>query len=266
MASFLHRRCCFRLLVLLFGLLFAQGRRRTITTWLRAAEVQQGFPSFYYFLGSLGRNCELPAVSLLRAVLHQLYPDLPSDTAVVFTLDDTPCQRYGPHVQGAGVHHNPSPGPADAPFLYGHIWVTLCVMVCHPQWGPISLPLRSLLYVRKKDVTKIPSRYQWRFRSKLDLAAELVRWAADLARFLGRPMQVVVDGGYAKKPFLKEATRAAVQVISRLRRDAGLRTLPRPRRQPQRGRPALYGSETIRLRFACPAQAWLANCLGATIR
>lgn len=247
MASFLHRRSAWRLLVVLFGLLFAQGRRRTVTTWIRAAQVQEDFPSFYYFLGSLGRNCALPAVSLLRAVLHHLHPELPSDAAIVFTLDDTPSERYGPHVQGAGIHHNPSRGPADAAFLYGHIWVTLCVMVCHPQWGPISLPIRSLLYVRKKDVPKIPAHYGWRFRSKLELAAELVRWAADMSRFLGLPMHVVVDGAYAKKPFMKEATGAGLQVISRLRRDAGLRTLPRPRRQPRRGRPAVYGSEAIRL-------------------
>ena len=30
----------------------------------------------------------------------------------LFALDDTPTKRYGPYVQGAGVHHNPTPGPA----------------------------------------------------------------------------------------------------------------------------------------------------------
>jgi hypothetical protein len=28
-------------------------------------------------------------------------------------------------VQGAGIHHNPTPGPAGEKFVYGHIWVTL---------------------------------------------------------------------------------------------------------------------------------------------
>src|SRR5205085_5015557 len=67
------------------------------------------------------------------------------------------------------------------------------------------------------------------------------------ARFLGRAVQVVVDGAYAKKPFVKAAARAQVVVISRLRKDAALHSLPRPRRAGQRGRPALYGKESVRL-------------------
>jgi hypothetical protein len=31
----------------------------------------------------------------------------------LFALDDTPTKRYGPHVEGAGIHHNPTPGPAE---------------------------------------------------------------------------------------------------------------------------------------------------------
>jgi hypothetical protein len=30
---------------------------------------------------------------------------------MLLALDDTPTQRYGPLVEGAGVHHNPTPGP-----------------------------------------------------------------------------------------------------------------------------------------------------------
>ncbi|MGA2031960.1 MAG: hypothetical protein ABSG68_06880, partial [Thermoguttaceae bacterium] len=40
-------------------------------------------------------------------------------------IDDSPTKRYGPKVEGADIHHNPTPGPADQKYLYGHIWVTL---------------------------------------------------------------------------------------------------------------------------------------------
>jgi hypothetical protein len=243
MSCLLHARSAWRLGVLIFGLLFAQGRRRTVTTWIRAAAVQEDFPAFYYFLGSLARHASLPAGYLLRHLLRHL----PGDGPILLALDDTPTERYGPKVQGAGIHHNPSPGPADAPYLYGHLWVTLTVVVVHPQWGPVSLPVRALLYVRKKDVPKIPQHYRWSFRTKLELAAELLRWAADAAEGLGRPVEIVVDGAYAKKPFLKAAAQVGVTVFSRLRRDAALRNLPRPRRLGQRGRPATYGSQAIRL-------------------
>jgi hypothetical protein len=31
---------------------------------------------------------------------------------LLFAIDDTPTPRYGPRVAGAGVHHNPTPGPS----------------------------------------------------------------------------------------------------------------------------------------------------------
>jgi hypothetical protein len=40
-------------------------------------------------------------------------------------IDGTPAKRYGPHVEGADIHRNPTPGPADQKYLYGHTWVTL---------------------------------------------------------------------------------------------------------------------------------------------
>jgi hypothetical protein len=242
MTSFLHARSAFRLPVLLVGLLFAQDRRRTVTSWLRAAAVGTDFPNFYYFLGALGR-AGAPAVTLLQAVLRRI----PGTGPLRFLLDDTPTQRYGPCVQGAGIHHNPSPGPADAPFLYGHLWVTLALLVRHPQWGPIGLPLRALLYVRNKDLPKVPPRARWSFRTKLQLAAELIEWAAQIAAFTGRAVEVVVDGAYAKKPFLQAARAAGVTVLSRLRKDAALCSVPGPRRAGQRGRTRTYGPETFSL-------------------
>ena len=46
-------------------------------------------------------------------------PLLKGATRLTLALDDTPTKRYGPHVQGAGVHHNPTPGPAGSPYVYG---------------------------------------------------------------------------------------------------------------------------------------------------
>jgi hypothetical protein len=48
----------------------------------------------------------------------------------------------------AGIHHDPTPGPADSRYVYGHIWVTLAVILRHRLWGTIGLPLWAKLYVR----------------------------------------------------------------------------------------------------------------------
>jgi hypothetical protein len=244
LAPFLHRRHAWRLAVLLLGALFAKGRR-TVTSWLRAAHVGHGFAAYYYFLAALGRRADPLAGLLLRRALALLAPAGP----LLFALDDSPTQRYGPRVQGAGVHHNPTPGPTGHKFLYGHVWVTLAWVVSHPRWGTLGLPLLARLYVRQKDVPHVPRRQGWSFHTKLELAAGLVTWAAGWARFAGRALRAVADGFYAKRPFLKPAAAAGVTVISRLRRDAGLRTLPRPPRggRRRRGRPPVYGAGRISL-------------------
>src|SRR6476661_886578 len=147
LAALLHGRHAWRLQLLLLGALFAKGRR-TVTSWLRAARVGRGFAAYYYFLAALGRRADWLAGLLLRRALALLAPDGP----LLFAVDDSPTKRYGPRVQGAGVHHNPTPGPTGQKFLYGHVWVTLAWVVTHPLWGALGLPLRGLLYVRRKDV------------------------------------------------------------------------------------------------------------------
>ena len=241
----LHGRLAWRLLPLLRGVLFARGRR-TVASWLRAAGLGADFRPYYYFLGSLGPRAGMVAALLLRLAVRVLG----TGDRLVFGLDDTPTKRAGPHVEGAGIHHNPTPGPARQKFLYGHIWVTIAWLAHHPRWGTIGLPLRALLYVRQKDVGRLTTLYGVNFRTKLEMAGELVTWAADWLRLLGKVLWVVTDGAYAKRPFLRAARAAGVVVVSRLRKDAALWSLPvppRPGAPKRRGRPPTYGKEAISL-------------------
>jgi hypothetical protein len=241
LAKHLHQDVAWRLEPMLVGVLFARGRR-TVTSWLRAAGLQRDFQPYYYFLGSLGRKTCLLGCLLLHIVLKRL--GLPE--RVLLALDDTPTKRYGRHVEGAGIHHNPTPGPADQTFLYGHVWVTLAWIAHHPLWGTIALPLWASLYVRVKDIMKL-ARYRWKFRTKLALAAEMVEEAAWCLRLLACKLWVVVDGGYAKRVFLRRVLAKGVVVVSRLRKDARLYSVPKPpkRGERRRGRPRKYGAERI---------------------
>jgi hypothetical protein len=239
------KRLRWRLDTLMNGVIMAKGRR-TVTSWLRAAGIKCGWESFYYFLAAMGRVCKWMAMLLLRLLARALPL---GDGPLVFAIDDTPTKRFGPKVQGAGFHHNPTPGPAGHKLLYGHSWVTLAWLVHHALWGVIGFPLRALLYVRQCDCLTLPER--WQFRTKLELAKQLVVWVKKTLDFLGRQLLFVTDGGYAKRPFLKVAREQPnVVVISRLRRDAALHSVPRPLpagSKRQRGRPPIYGKENIDL-------------------
>lgn len=244
LSSPLDARLAGRLVPLLTGMLFARGRR-TVSRWLRAAGVQDEFRSYYYFLGSLGRKCESIAVLLLLQMVRRL----PLGERLLFALDDTPTKRYGPCVEGAGVHHNPTPGPAEQEFLYGHIWVTLALVLRHSWWGAIGLPLRALMYVRQKDVAPLKTLYGVPFQTKLEMAAALIAWLAKWLEPLAKPLWLVADGAYAKRPVFQAAKKAAMTLVSRLRKDSALWTVPAPPPpgQRKRGRPRLYGSQRISL-------------------
>jgi hypothetical protein len=245
LAAGLHARNRWRLPVLLVGILFARGRR-TVTTWLRAVGIRHDFADYYYFLAALGRKTESVSTQLFLLLLRTL----PLPQRLLAVIDDSPTKRYGPKVEGADIHHNPTPGPADQKYLYGHIWVTLSLALRHPLWGAMALPLCAMLYVRQKTIPTIPKKRNWKFRTKLELAARLLEWMTTLVKKAGKTLWAVVDGGYTKLPFLVRALAARVVVVGRLRKDAALRDVPRPLRPGQRrgrGRPRKYGKNKISL-------------------
>ena len=98
----------------------------------------------------------------------------------------------------------------------------------------IALPLRSLLYVREKDVPALGEKYGWKFRTKLELAVDLVTWFVKSVRSLDIECKIwlVTDGAYAGRPVLKPLTDLGVVVFSRLRKDAVLFDLPPAERAP----------------------------------
>lgn len=251
----LDRRVACRLGIIVAGMMLADDRR-TASSWFAAAGVLDDWDRFYDALITLGRQTEKLALVVLRLVVRQFDPG--PGGRVLLGIDDTPSQRYGRCVEGAGVHHHPTPGPADGEWLYGHVWVVLAWLQRHPWWGVIALPLRSLLYVRQIDVPKLDAKRGWNFRTKHQLAVELVRWCVAMLRELRvlAKVWVVADGAYAARPFLDPLRALGVVVVSRLRKDAKLFDLPAPK-PGQRGRPRIYGESRISLaKRAAHAQGW----------
>lgn len=248
LAGGLHARLRHRLAAIFLGVVFAVGRR-TVSKWIVAAGVSDDWRRHYYFLGSVGRKADQVSLRLMATVRREL----PTGGRVLFVIDDSPTKRYGPKIEGAGFHHNPTPGPAGEKLLYGHSWVTLSRAVKHPEHGMIGLPLAAKLYVREKDLPKIPPWTRPRFATKLVLAGELLEEACRFGRNAGDEAWVAVDGAYANRPFLRKAKSLGVWVIGRLRKDAALFDLPpkkkpkKPKKPGQPGRPRKYGKNRISL-------------------
>jgi hypothetical protein len=221
----LDRRIAFRLAIIVAGMFLADDRR-TASAWFVAAGVRDDWDRFYDCLISVGRTSGKLATAVLGLIVQKLAATC--GDRILLAMDDSPTARYGRHVEGAGVHHNPTPGPADGEWLYGHNWVALAWLANHPTWGVIALPLRSLLYVREVDVPKLAEKYAWEFRTKHQLGVQLLTWFMQSIRALGVKAKVwlAVDGAYAVRPFLLPVLALDIVVVSRLRKDACLFDLP----------------------------------------
>lgn len=253
----LDRRSRKYFLPLILGMVLANGRR-TVSSWLRAVGVTEDWQDHYYFLQTAGRNARHLATKLLHLAVRQI-PFSHVGDFVKLALDDSPTKRYGPKVEAAGIHHNPTPGPAGSEFLYGHVWVTISWLVTHPLWGCIGLPLRALMYVRRKDLQVMHGmgRAPWSFRTKLDLAAELVEWCIVLLKnWFQKRVMIIVDGAYAKRRFLSRMLKAGAVVVSRLRKDAALFGVPESVKRRGKGRPRKYGKRVSLAHRGGHRQGW----------
>lgn len=268
MGRLLDGRTAFRLPIIVAGAMLARGRR-TASNWFRAAGVQDDWDRFYELLSSLGKNMVSLMLPLAGAIVRRFDPG--EGGYWKMAIDDSPTGRYGRCVEAANVHHNPTPGPADGPWLYGHNWVCLAMLIPHRLFGVMALPLLSMLYVRKADVPALDSRYGWEFRTKHQLALTLVGRVMNALRAMGSRAGylVVFDGAYVARELIRPLVKEGVVVVSRLRRDAKLFDLP-GKEPPRRGPKRIYGKNRISLaKRAGHREGWQAieyDCRGVRVR
>jgi DDE superfamily endonuclease len=242
LAHWLDKRSAARVPVLLLGMLLASGRR-TVTSWFRAADLWEDWRQGYVTVCATGRQAEHMAITAEHTAQAVL-----GHKRLLLGIDDTPTARYGPYVEGAGIHHNPTPGPAGEKRVYGHVWVILSALAQHPSWGTTPLPLQAQLYIRACDIGKLPPERKRPFKTKLELAVEQLCWLWPWVDGDFEEYWVAADGAYAKRPFLIPARKAGWVVVSRLRKDAQLWDLPPTQRRPgQRGPMPTYGKSRISL-------------------
>ena len=129
----------------------ARGRR-TAPSWTRTAGSSAEFRPAYTTAAAAGRRADGVAA---RPASRAGRPPAAGAGRLTLALDGAPTPRSGPHVQGAGVRHTPTPGPAGPAFASGHGWGVLGLLVGHPAWGAVALPLLARLYVRAKDPASI---------------------------------------------------------------------------------------------------------------
>ena len=245
MSRLLDHRIAFRLPIVFAGAMLAGGRR-TAASWFRFAGVKHDWDRFYELLRTIGKNSASLMTPLLGFVLTKFDPGEQGHWTLL--IDDSPTKRFGPCVEAANIHHNPTPGPGDGAWLYGHNWVCLALALGHPFFGVIALPLLSRLYVRRVDMEALKARHDWEFRTKHELALDLCQRVINTLRAMGSKagFVVVFDGAYAATSLVRPLIATGATVVTRIRRDAKLFDLP-VNKVGGRGRPRKYGKNRISL-------------------
>ena len=146
-------------------------------------------------------------------------------------MDDTKVHRGDPHVWGTCTFHEYTARcPNRATTVRAHNWVALGALLEDPGKPACYLPITGRLYFR---ASQLPPRQGMsgptvEFRTKCELAVELIRQQARLAR--GKHL-AIFDGAFALRSVVRPLALPGpgaprVEFLTRLRHDARLCAVP----------------------------------------
>ncbi len=219
----------------------------TVSSWVRTVEEQRHYKKFYHHLSRLGKQTSVLQGEYDDWLIAYLRPILTQDVRIYLALDDSTTKRSGPKIEGAGWHHDPTSPNLKATTCYGHSWVVLSLIVEHPKWGTISLPLLNRLYIRKDDLKKLEEGIRPEFKTKLELLVEMLKKAHPTLKTQDKPIQLLFDRGYVSEVVFTEMAKLGVEIVTRFKSNTKLYRLPEPPKEKRRGRPLASSKQASRL-------------------
>ncbi len=223
-------------ITIIVGWILSRGRH-SISGALRALGpklLTSHFSASYAFFSKASWSPDAIGEELFRLLIPHL------GSSVQAILDDTLCKKSGPHIWGAGMHHD-AVGSTYGRFgatarhvamAFGHNFVVLALWIPLP-WSDragVAIPVLFRVY-RPKKLT--PKRQYWkRTELALDLINIVNEW--NLYYETGKRLFVLGDGEYSCKTVLLNLPDGTTFVGS-MTMKAALYEKPSPRRKGQRG-------------------------------
>lgn len=207
--------------------------QRSMRRLAAMGDLRRSSSAYYRFLSDGKWRLHLLFGSLFQLIVHTF--DIQELTLV---LDDTLCPKWGRNIYGTGSYFDhvrrPRPG-----FIWGHNWVVMAIVVRVSTKASVALPFWIGLYRPKERCSAE------QFQTRHQMAAgvfTLVR-----ALFPG-PIRLLADGAFANCSLIGPARELGIELVSRLRGDAALRSTKIPRRaKNKRGRKPKFGKRLGKL-------------------
>lgn len=192
---------------LLVGWLLCQGRH-SISRVIQAAGDLTGGKDHSTLYRFFSRSKW--AADAVGKVLFELFLPLVGEEAFAI-VDDTLCRKGGPHLWGAGMHHDArrstygrfTSAARQVAFAFGHSWVIFALWVPLP-WGKdrgLAIPVLFRLYRSKKLCP------EGQYRKRTELAAEMIKILAEWIP-AGRTLHVLGDSEYSSKPVVHDLPKS----------------------------------------------------------
>ena len=213
--------------VLLLGAILAPGVR-TVTAILRVMglSAERHFTNYHRVLNRATWSGRL-ASRILLGLLVMCF--VPPGATVVLGADDTVERRSGRKIKAKGCYRDAVRSSQKHVIrCFGLKWVSMMLLVPVPWSRRVwALPfLTALCWPAKKPG-------QRRHKSSVDWVRQMMphvrRWLP------GRPLVLVVDGGFAAVSLARACVKRQVTMVSRLRWDAALYHPPGPQPPGKRG-------------------------------
>lgn len=202
--------------------------QRSVTRLFSLGGHPRSLSGYYRFLSEGKIRVEV----LFRLLFDLILRTFPT-SALTLVVDDTLCPKWGKGIFGTASHFDHVKRPR-AGFIWGHDWVVLAVVVQVGTAAWVALPFWIVLYRPERTV-----RRKGEFRTRLELTVEALK--AVRTWFAG-PIVLLADGAYNNASLILPLRPLGIELVSRLRSDAALRSPDVPRRaKGTRGRKPTHG-------------------------
>lgn len=225
-------------LVLALGAILSRGKR-TVTSCLRVMGLKDdsNFPRFHWVLSHAKWSSLLASKILLGMLVKYIGVNGP----FVIVIDETLERRKGKKIKAKGCYRDAvRSSEKNVVKCFGLKWITLTLLVQLPwskrRW---ALPFMTVLEPSEACDRASGRRHKSSVKWTIQMLKQVRRWLPVAA------LTVLGDGGFATAQLCWECFVLKIDLVSRLRIDARLYSIPENRLPGAKGRPPKKGDRLI---------------------
>ena len=209
-----------------------------VTSFIRAVFLEPGLYKGFLHFFNYSTSLDLRYLTQIwHRMAHRIFPVLQVGGYTVYVADGLKVSKEGKKMPGVKKLHQSSENSAKAPYILGHSFQALSLLVCAAGGHVAAVPL----------ISRIHEGVVWFPGDKRSLLNKLTEMFLEVVSGESRPALLVADAYYASRKVVVPLIPEGHQLLTRVRTNAVAYQPAVPPKIRRRGRPKKYGKK-IRLR------------------